>query len=508
MRRLISIFCITLLVLTMAVPTLSLASDAEAIEFAPVEEAIIEEQVEETVEETTEDSEEILEEVYDGFSLTPGEAPVINLGDDEITIDNKSYVKASTLKGPYTFDGDDASAEFTDLYSGGDFAVGNKEVADFATKSGLTDTDGHGNVVSIPATEGNGTARMYNSVVTGGIFALTYDILYTQGNNTGNIFSHYTDYSVNGQNNSNSTGLRSAFAYGTNCFKYRGETIASFTDNQWKRVAILIDIDADMYHFIIDDVYFGERPIQNNSGDLCDLTAVRQFRLFVRGTGDTYLDNVAVYHYQTAYTASISQPHYAKNSVWNLTFDNAMNSDTLLAEANPISIVDAEENAIDFTVGQYDETSKVLPITIDENLKPGTSYKVTVASTVSTKSGFSYPVGEEIVLNITVPNTEYGVEPLSLVSCTIDNIASKAGESVNVNIPLRTTSSVDSNLVLALYVDGALRSISAKPIAAGAAEANNTLSINVPAEVGTKYEVRALLLGENFKVLDTAALAN
>ena len=151
----------------------------------------------------------------------------------------------------------------------------------------------------------------------------------------------------------------------------------------------------------------------------------------------------------------------------------------------------------------YDATTKTLYLTLAENLKPASVYNLTLKAvgpvvdnepTSGVASAMGLAALEDLVIYSETAVTPYGVEEIAYDSLT-------AGSTTTATITLRDTDAVDANLVLVLYSDGALRSISSTVISGDSVEPGYELPINVPADAG-ELQVCAMLIDDNYQIID------
>lgn len=444
---------------------------------------------------------------------------VIALGDETFEMDGVTYKKGATLFNKVDFE-DGSYAHLNDGYN-----ANNKSVDDFTTLTGAeADDDGHGKVMQIRGNadnNGQNTRLLSNIQVTGGVFIMNYDMYVS-----GEFFSTTAQaFSIATRNAAGSRTWNSAIASQLNYVKSGDDWVIRFTYpdgttadihtiefGEWFNFTMIMDLRNYTFTYLIDG-----SPVLIK-GAMKDNTFVTQDSLDTVGrlakNGEyILLDNVVSYQYFPYYNATIKgidadgeisdNIGYAEGTKLAVQFDTPMKASEFSGDVSLISSNDVKVAIKGVVESDYVASEKTLYITTEEAMQPGSVYTLIFkANSVNDKGETIYGVvsadniaySDDKNYEFTTSKTPYGIEEINYGSLT-------AGDTVNAEIVLRTEEAVDANLVLVLYADGKMRSVSSTPVVAASIASSYTLPINVPAD-GSEYKVSAMLLGTDYKVID------
>ncbi|MBQ6999118.1 MAG: Ig-like domain-containing protein [Clostridia bacterium] len=444
---------------------------------------------------------------------------VVEVGADSITIGGITYNKTGMYFDKRGFDsGDGLDYSYMKLN-----AEIHHDIGDYATLTGKDDTDGHGNVfVYYGDTIDKNINLTTGGDMKGGALIFAYDICYTGGVTEGNDHNFWTYGSVT--NGFSQLSYFSVKKYDDQ-YKYvlknaNDEFIELYTisPNEWHNVAIMIDFDSNMFTVFIDGVPKAVRVPWKIATANNDIEGINRSETTVRAAADAAViyDNLVGYKYAQEYNVNAvkgvatdgitltEKALYANGSKIAVQFDTTMMT-TAMEDNVELALKGGKKVKIkEILAEDYDTSTNTLYITAEEALKPNSVYEITLKSVVIddegkrlsgvvTTNGIGYD--ENTVVEITTDVPEYGAEVSIPVTLT-------AGSTANVTVDIRgAASSVESDLVLALYVDGKLRDISSASIPAGTAAANYPFTIDVPAD-GNNYKLCAMIIGTNYEIID------
>lgn len=453
------------------------------------------------------------------MQFASADATPIVLGEETFEIDGITYKKGSTLFNKIDFE-DGSYAHLNDGYN-----TNNKAIDSFTTLTGAeTDDAGHGKVMQIRGNaedSGQNTRLLSNIQVTGGVFVMNYDMYVS-----GDFFSSTAQaFSIATRNAAGTRSFNSAIGSQLNYVKSGDDWVIRFTYadgtttdiytiefGEWFNFTMIMDLRNYTFTYLIDGV-----PVLTGAA-MKDNTFVTQDSFDTAGRiaddGEyILLDNVVSYQYFPYYNATVKGVDDEGNISEDIGFDAgtklAVQFDTPMkaSEFAGDVVITSDTNTVvnmsDIAEADYDSAEKTLYLTALDALKPGGTYTITFKPNTIDDSGetvfgavsidnISYDTDKSYEFTVSEP--AFGIDEITHGSLT-------AGTTVNATVTLRAEDAVDSNLVLVLYVDGALRSISSEVIDAEALESSYTLPINVPAD-GSEYKVAAMLLGANYEVID------
>jgi len=470
LKRIISLICLTFLIVTLAAPTQIIASAA---------------------------GEQII------------------FGEDTLEINGVPYIKSSVdVKGPFDFeDGNGTVSNFADDST--DYPVREKRIDQFSELTGLEDTEGHGEVFVYDS----GAILLNETVIENGSAVINFDMYYPNGMSS----SASQFWSVKFGGGWNLTANSALMRFGDGGIWYNGELIYEVPEAEWVNFGLVVDIESKTYTFVINGEYIA--TVESNIAPE-SFYRVYTVKAWMRPAADSemYIDNFAIYKYLPSYSATvkgvdedgelIDTLSYEKGSKFAVEFSASMNTDTFAGNVILRRKDGDNVELVDITAADYDVDTKTLYVTINEDLEPKSEYEIVLkANTVDENANTIYGVctsnnvspTEDAVFEIFSGAPVYGVEDITLGDYTIDTLP--AGETVEATVNLRTESAHDANLVLALYADGKLCSLSSAVITAEGIAAEQPMNINVPDNADeAELSVVALLLGSNYEVIDVISI--
>jgi len=469
LKRIISLICLTFLIVTLAAPTQFIASAA---------------------------GEQII------------------FGEDALEIDGVPYIKSSVdIKGPFDFE--DGNGTVSDFDDGSENYVRGKRIGDFSELTGLEDTEGHGEVFVYDS----GYIKLNETDIRNGCAVINFDMYYPNGMNS-SALQFWSPVFAGGTNKTPNSQL---MKFGNGGIWYDGKRIREIPTAEWVNFGLVIDIEARTYTFVIDGEFVETVDSQLDAASFYRVYTIKA-QLFPAEGSEMYIDNFAVYKYLPSYSATvkgvnedgelIDTLNFEKGSKFAVEFSASMNTEYF--DGNVLLRRKDGDNVelVDITAADYDVDTKTLYVTIDEDLEPKSEYEIVLkANTVDENDNTIYGVCtsgnvspiEDTVIEISSGAPVYGVEEIALGGYTIDTLP--AGETVEATVNLRTESAHDANLVLALYADGKLCSLSSAVITAEDISAEQPMNISVPDNADeAELSVVALLLGSNYEVIDVISI--
>jgi len=438
-----------------------------------------------------------------------------SLGCDAFTLGGMDYVKESVLY--ETFDFSDGTIGISAIGNGNN-SDGNKVNVDLSSPELSSipniESEKHGKVLSIGG-DGTRNCTVFNGSSSSGMIILSFDIYNTGNFRSGQSFS-YKD--TKGWIPS----AKQQFKFFGNELQFTNdedvtETIATLSPDTWYNFSFLYDADNLKVSFALN----GDIIVTQEGVLYKEHNGLAHFEIMTPAVAGEkcYFDNFTAYRYLPVFNITSvksadyidgrgGEVNFENGTDIKITFNTAMRA-TDFTDDVLLSKVDGKDVRIkDIDVNDYDTLTKSLTITTEEALQPYSKYKIILKCDSVNDNGekvfgvvgaSGYSMDEDFEFMFTTFKTEYGVEVSAPVSVV-------AGSSASVTVDVRNfATSVDSNIVLALYVDGKLRSIDSESISAGGASANYTFNLAIPADDATveeKYEIRALLLGADYNIID------
>lgn len=481
--------------------------------------------------------------------LIASAAPV-DVGAATMVIDGVTYVSetddgvnAKAIRGPFNFeDADGNPMMHEELATGKNFyqdtdatkqaaSYGVIDFADHPVNSALDenerDPDNHKGVFQHKTPMNVAYKSMYLTTNgtfsnTAGVSVMNFDVFYTGAPLAG--ASALTFY-VKDESDSTkyiqlytraAEGGKVKYVYQTKYNQADGEVDVGIVEpGKWYNMTFMLDITNDTISILFD----GEPKLMNatfahSDGVSFKIKQVIRSFIYSRSNNDVLWDNFSYYVYYAQYDVTgvkgvdgdelTELVSYENGSKIAVQFNTGMKASEFAGDVT-VRLKDGADVAIeDITEADYDAATKTLYITTKEALKPGAEYEVILKGNTTDSSGEPvYGVvsadnmgyDEDKIFEFTTAESPYGVDDVALSG------AITAGATVDATVTLRTDLAEDANLVMVLYADGKMRSISSAAIDADALEASYTLPINVPAD-GSDYKVCALLLDANYGVID------
>lgn len=448
------------------------------------------------------------------FSVSAAEPA--DIGADTMVVDGVTYKKTEFNR----------SSDFEDGVILNDTAPNmGITVVDFATDTGLEDADGHSKVLKImgdtTAATNTNNRWLVNCTINGEVAVFTTDIYAPDGfKNIGSMFSYaMKNADGSGRAWTNIQQMSIATVDGEKIFRFTkadGSTVdlCPVPVGEWFNYTVMWDLSAFEITVLVDgEPIVTREKMKSVAKPYLDTIETTRGGW---GAADSYAmyDNFAVYSYLPYFNVeSVKGVNgddftdaipYESGSQIAVKFDRPMKvssltNDNVILEKDGGKVVAIE--TIDET--DYDAATNILYLTLAEDLMPSATYNITLKATGVTEDGEPGPgvvsaMGlaalDDLVVSAETTVTPYGVEDISYGSLT-------AGSTTTATITLRDEDAVDANLVLVLYSDGALRSISSTVIDADAIEPSYELPINVPADAG-ELKVCAMLMDDNYQIID------
>jgi len=372
LKRIISLICLTFLIVTLAAPTQFIASAA---------------------------GEQII------------------FGEDALEIDGVPYIKSSVdIKGPFDFE--DGNGTVSDFDDGSENYVRGKRIGDFSELTGLEDTEGHGEVFVYDS----GHIKLNETDIRNGCAVINFDMYYPNGMNS-SALQFWSPVFAGGTNKTPNSQL---MKFGNGGIWYDGKRIREIPTAEWVNFGLVIDIEARTYTFVINGEYVKTVDSQLAAYDFYRVYTIKALMYPAEGS-EMYIDNFAVYKYLPSYSATvkgvdedgelIDTLNFEKGSKFAVEFSASMNTDTFAGNVILRRKDGDNVELVDITAADYDVDTKTLYVTINEDLEPKSEYEIVLkANTVDENDNTIYGVctsnnvspTEDFILEISSGTLVYG----------------------------------------------------------------------------------------------------